>query len=184
MFLYPARDWHVHEMVFGFLPCVMTGFLLTAIPNWTERPPMRGVSLMLLWVLWLVGRIAIAASWFTPLASVIIDSAFLVVVAGIVWRQSLTKLGDLRRLTWLVTGKGHSIDARFPVVHIQPRLRNGRVSEIGFIEHLQTRTLTMLPQLSDQWVTARLRHSRIQDLNNDINSLHCFDRFSARRMVG
>ena len=87
MFLYPARDWHVHEMVFGFLPCVMTGFLLTAIPNWTERPPMRGMPLMLLWTLWLVGRIAIAASWFTPLASAIIDSAFLVVVAGIVWRE-------------------------------------------------------------------------------------------------
>ena len=30
-FLYPAREWHVHEMVFGFLPCVITGFLLTAI---------------------------------------------------------------------------------------------------------------------------------------------------------
>lgn len=32
-FLYPARDWHMHEMVFGFLPAVITGFLLTAIPN-------------------------------------------------------------------------------------------------------------------------------------------------------
>lgn len=86
-FLYPPREWHVHEMIFGFLPCVMTGFLLTAIPNWTERPPMRGMPLMLLWVLWLVGRMAMTASWFTPLASAIIDSAFLVVVASIVWRE-------------------------------------------------------------------------------------------------
>ena len=43
-FLYPARDWHVHEMVFGFLPAVITGFMLTAIPNWTDRPPIRGRS--------------------------------------------------------------------------------------------------------------------------------------------
>ncbi|MBA2485902.1 MAG: NnrS family protein [Nitrospira sp.] len=36
-----ARDWHVHEMIFGFLPAVITGFLLTAIPNWTDRPPIQ-----------------------------------------------------------------------------------------------------------------------------------------------
>ncbi|WP_162131588.1 NnrS family protein, partial [Bradyrhizobium liaoningense] len=31
------RDWHIHEMLYGFLPAVITGFLFTAIPNWTER---------------------------------------------------------------------------------------------------------------------------------------------------
>ena len=41
-FSLPAREWHVHEMVFGFLPAVITGFLFTAIPNWTDRPPIRG----------------------------------------------------------------------------------------------------------------------------------------------
>ena len=51
-----ARDWHVHEMVFGFLPAVITGFLLTAIPNWTDRPPIRGGALKLLFSLWLAGR--------------------------------------------------------------------------------------------------------------------------------
>jgi len=50
-FLYPARDWHVHEMLFGFLPAVITGFMLTAIPNWTDRPPIRGHELMLLFTL-------------------------------------------------------------------------------------------------------------------------------------
>lgn len=39
-----ARDWHVHEMIFGFLPAVITGVALTAIPNWTDRPPSRGAS--------------------------------------------------------------------------------------------------------------------------------------------
>ncbi len=86
-FLYAPRDWHVHEMVFGFLPCVITGFLLTAIPNWADRPPIRGLPLMLLLTLWLAGRLAIAIPWFTPLASAIVDGAFLVVVAGIVWRE-------------------------------------------------------------------------------------------------
>ena len=86
-FLYPARDWHVHEMVFGFLPAVITGFLLTAIPNWTDRPPIRGYELMLLFTLWLAGRLLIAIPWFTPLVSAIIDVGFLVAVAGLVWRE-------------------------------------------------------------------------------------------------
>ena len=30
-------DWHVHEMLYGYLPAIVTGFLLTAIPNWTGR---------------------------------------------------------------------------------------------------------------------------------------------------
>lgn len=86
-FLYPARDWHVHEMVFGFLPAVITGFLLTAIPNWTDRPPIRGYELMLLFTLWLAGRLLIAIPGFTPLISAIIDVGFLIAVAGFVWRE-------------------------------------------------------------------------------------------------
>jgi uncharacterized protein involved in response to NO len=86
-FLYPARDWHVHEMVFGFLPAVITGFMLTAIPNWTDRPPIRGYELMLLFTLWLAGRVLIAIPWFTPLVSAIVDGGFLVAVAGLVWRE-------------------------------------------------------------------------------------------------
>jgi uncharacterized protein involved in response to NO len=89
-FLYPARDWHVHEMVFGFLPAVITGFLLTAIPNWTDRPPIRGHELMLLVALWLAGRLLIAMPWFTPLVSAIVDVGFLVAVAGLVWREIAT----------------------------------------------------------------------------------------------
>jgi len=89
-FLYPARDWHVHEMVFGFLPAVITGFMLTAIPNWTDRPPIRGYELMLLFALWLAGRVLIAIPWFTPLVSAIVDGGFLVAVAGLVWREIIT----------------------------------------------------------------------------------------------
>ena len=85
--LSPARNWHVHEMVFGFLPAVITGFMLTAIPNWTDRPPIRGPELMLLVTLWLAGRLLIAIPWFSPLVSAVVDVGFLVAVAGLVWRE-------------------------------------------------------------------------------------------------
>ena len=82
-----GRQWHVHEMIFGFLPAVITGFLLTAIPNWTDRPPIRGSELMLLFTLWLAGRLVTAIPWPSPSLSAVVDGAFLVAVAGLVWRE-------------------------------------------------------------------------------------------------
>ena len=86
-FLYAPREWHVHEMLFGFLPAVITGFLLTAIPNWTGRAPLKGVPLLSLWLLWLAGRMLLAWPWFGPLVAAIVDGAFLVVLAAFVWRE-------------------------------------------------------------------------------------------------
>ena len=50
--------WHVHEMLFGFVMAAVAGFLLTAIPNWTGRLPVRGLRLAALAGLWLLGRLA------------------------------------------------------------------------------------------------------------------------------
>jgi uncharacterized protein involved in response to NO len=103
-FLYPARDWHVHEMVFGFLPAVITGFLLTAIPNWTDRPPIRGLELLLLFTLWLAGRVLIAIPWLTPLVSAIVDAGFLIAVAGLIWREiAVSKSWDRTPIVVLVS---------------------------------------------------------------------------------
>lgn len=82
-----ARDWHVHEMVFGFLPAVITGFLLTAVPNWTDRPPIKGRELMFLFALWLAGRLVMAIPLCPSLLSALVDGAFFVTVAGLVWRE-------------------------------------------------------------------------------------------------
>lgn len=82
-----ARVWHVHEMLFGFLPAVMTGFLFTAIPNWTDRPPIRGVPLMGLFGLWVAGRCVMAVPSLDPVIAASIDGLFLVAVAAAVWRE-------------------------------------------------------------------------------------------------
>src|SRR3569833_4639952 len=59
---FSPRDWHAHEMIYGYLPAVITGFLLTAIPNWTGRLPLQGGPLLVLAVVWALGRIAVAVS--------------------------------------------------------------------------------------------------------------------------
>lgn len=76
--------WHAHEMIFGFAAAIIAGFLLTAVRAWTGINTPHGKSLALLWLLWLVGRILI---WTGPeYISVIVDSAFLPVVAIVLLR--------------------------------------------------------------------------------------------------
>lgn len=41
-----ARGWHAHEMVYSYVGAVLAGFLMTAIPNWTGRPPIAGMPLV------------------------------------------------------------------------------------------------------------------------------------------
>ena len=87
--LYPPREWHVHEMLFGFIPALIAGFLLTAIQNWTDRMPLRGMPLLVLFLVWLAGRLFIATGWLGLSIVTAIDGAFLVLLAAYVWREVL-----------------------------------------------------------------------------------------------
>ncbi|MBI5673255.1 MAG: NnrS family protein [Nitrospirae bacterium] len=87
LFLYSPREWHVHEMLFGYLPALIAGFLLTAMPNWTDRMPLRGVPLLLLFLLWLGGRLLMAFPWAGATTAAVVDGAFLVILATYVWRE-------------------------------------------------------------------------------------------------
>jgi uncharacterized protein involved in response to NO len=85
---FAPRDWHVHEMLFGYVAAVATGFLLTAVPNWTGRLPLQGLPLLVLVSAWLVGRIAVTLSaWIGWLPAAVIDAAFLVLLAAAVTRE-------------------------------------------------------------------------------------------------
>lgn len=85
---FSPRDWHVHELLFGYLPAVIAGFLLTAIPNWTGRLPLQGPSLALLVLTWLAGRYVVAFSdimgW---MGAAIVDATFLVLMTAAVLRE-------------------------------------------------------------------------------------------------
>lgn len=50
-------QWHAHEMLFGFAPAIMTGFLFTAVRNWTGLPTPAGAALAALAALWVLARI-------------------------------------------------------------------------------------------------------------------------------
>ncbi|MDH3288943.1 MAG: NnrS family protein [Betaproteobacteria bacterium] len=62
-YLLEGSHWHAHEMLFGYAFAVMTGFLFTAVRNWTQLPTPTGVPLALLAAVWLGGRVLALTSW-------------------------------------------------------------------------------------------------------------------------
>jgi len=85
---FDALSWHVHEMLFGFVNAAVAGFLLTAIPNWTGRLPVRGAPLALLAGLWLLGRIAcFISALLAPWLAVAADLSFPALLVAVVARE-------------------------------------------------------------------------------------------------
>jgi len=85
--------WHKHEMIFGFAPAVMAGFLLTAVRNWTGRPTATGTMLAGLLMLWIIGRVLMLTGPM-PVAAVV-DLMFLpaigVAIAVPIWQSGNTR---------------------------------------------------------------------------------------------
>ncbi len=75
--------WHGHEMVYGFAVAVMSGFLLTAVRNWTGLPTPTGIALGALALLWVLARVLILTGPETlaALADILFIPALLVAVA-------------------------------------------------------------------------------------------------------
>lgn len=87
---FAPRDWHVHEMLYGYLPAVITGFLFTAIPNWTGRLPIQGTPLLALVIVWILGRVAVVCSASLGWApAMLIDASFLLLIAAAASREIL-----------------------------------------------------------------------------------------------
>jgi uncharacterized protein involved in response to NO len=99
---YGALAWHAHEMIFGYTAAVISGFLLTAVPNWTGRRPVDGWRLLFLFLLWCAGRLAFLMIGLTsPLPAIVLDSLFLPCLFLVVARE--VALGrSWRNLTPLV----------------------------------------------------------------------------------
>ena len=86
--VFGALDWHIHEMLYGYVAAAIAGFLLTAIPNWTGRLPVSGWPLAGLAALWLAGRVAILCSGaIGGFAAAAIDVSFLVTLAAVAARE-------------------------------------------------------------------------------------------------
>ncbi len=116
----PLPFWHAHEMLFGFAAAGMAGFLLAAVPNWTNLPPLQGWRLGALFAVWLAGRIA---AWLSgllpPLVFAVVDVLFLpslaaAVLPGILRRSAKRNGVFVLLIAALVAGN--------VAIHVQPIL--------------------------------------------------------------
>ena len=81
-------EWHVHELIYGYVPAIVAGFLLTAVPNWTGRLPVTGTPLLVLLLIWACGRLAVFSSRLLgPGFAAGIDLLFLAALAAVIARE-------------------------------------------------------------------------------------------------
>lgn len=155
---FSPRDWHVHELLFGFVPAIVAGFLLTAIPNWTGRLPLQGLPLAGLVLVWLAGRYAVAVSasigW---LGTTVVDCAFLVLMAAAVAREIVAgknwkNLKMVALLSLLAAGNlGFHLEAHFKGIALYSS-RLGIATVLILILVIGGR---IIPSFTRNWLTRR-----------------------------
>lgn len=87
-----SSSWHAHEMLYGFAGAAIAGFMMAAVPKWTNVDSPIGMKLALIVLLWGLGRIGMFMAELDGqfAAFAYLDLLFLPVLAIIVARMILT----------------------------------------------------------------------------------------------
>ena len=93
--------WHSHEMVFGFSTAIITGFLLTAVQNWTGIPGIKGNKLIFLVVLWLIPRILMFVPSMVPDYIIIVSDLLLLPAVALVLATPVVKIKQWRNILFV-----------------------------------------------------------------------------------
>jgi uncharacterized protein involved in response to NO len=153
---YGVIAWHAHEFLFGYIAAVMTGFILTAIPNWTGRFPLQGKPLLALFGLWLAGRAAmLATDEIGTAVAAIVDCAYLVTLTGVI-TQEIIAGSNWRNLRVVVliglTAVANIVFQAEVVIYAAPTygLRLGVAAIVGLIMVVGGR---ITPSFTSNWMT-------------------------------
>jgi uncharacterized protein involved in response to NO len=111
-------QWHAHEMIFGFGLAGIMGFYLTAVPNWTGAPPLRGAPLIFLVALWLAARAALWLSGVLPAGLVAALAIAPPLGLGILVLPTLARARQPRNLMFLVIPS--ALAGAILLVHLEP----------------------------------------------------------------
>lgn len=89
--------FHGHELISGLVAAAIGGFLLTAVANWTQRPPISGPLLALLCGVWCLGRVV----FNQPALAAATDLGYWALLTGLIARE-LIQAGNRRNYKILV----------------------------------------------------------------------------------
>jgi len=102
-------QWHAHEMIYGYALAVISGFLLTAVRNWTGIQTLSGLWLLILFSLWITARILfLFGTLFVPIAvgfDLLFNLWLVVAIAiPIIQSKSWLQLAILAKLVLITAG--------------------------------------------------------------------------------
>jgi uncharacterized protein involved in response to NO len=152
--------WHAHEMLVGFAMAAIAGFLLTAIPNWTSRPPLTGQPLAWLILAWLGGRLAMAASGSLPEWIVApIDLAFPLLLFLLVLRE-IVAAGNRRNYPVVAIAAVLTLLNLFYHLGAEGRVPNAERTALHLITHTILLLVTVIggrvvPHFTANWLRDR-----------------------------
>lgn len=93
--------WHSHEMLFGFVPAIIAGFLLTAVQTWTNTPGVKGHQLLMLLLIWLSARVLILANLSVPVGVIMVLDLSFLPLTGFLLARPLIKIRQYRNMIFL-----------------------------------------------------------------------------------
>ena len=97
-------SWHGHEMVFGFAAAAIGGFLMAAVPKWTNCPPITGRRLLLMIGLYLAGRIGMLAGHGLDWADVLFLPVLAIFILADIHRVRNKRNYQIPAMLFLLTG--------------------------------------------------------------------------------
>ena len=156
---YGVLAWHAHEFLFGYVGAVLAGFLLTAGPNWTGRPPLTGGPLLGLVGLWLVGRLALLAYDRLGLIALGVDASLLIVAALWFAREIIAARNWLNlRVVALITALATAnVLFHWEVVHTGAASVSVRVALSLIVSLIMVIAGRITPTFTRNWLIARKR---------------------------
>ncbi len=158
--LEPVVFWHIHELIFGFTSAAIGGYLLTALPNWAQAPPVHGPVLKILLLFWIVARVSIASADLLPLPMLaMLNAPFFLALAALILSQTLQTGAWAKAPFGLIVLLIGASDIAFLIA-----LKNGHFQGVLDISHLALALVSLLvlivgsrliPAFTDNWLKQR-----------------------------
>ncbi|MCB0137950.1 MAG: NnrS family protein [Caldilineaceae bacterium] len=146
-----AADWHRSVLLFGMVPAILCGFLLTALPRWTGKPRASRKSVYSLLGLWLSSRVASVV--ISPAVGIGLAAAFLMyllILAG----GTVLAARDVRSLKIVLLLGAFCCSAAFTAssYHVDLALRMALAAIVGLMMIIGGR---LVPALTLAYAEAR-----------------------------
>jgi len=93
--------WHSHEMLFGFVPAIIAGFLLTAVQTWSGVAGVKGNELLYLVLTWISARVLIIANLSMPVEIIMLLDLSFLPLTGFLLARPLIKIKQYKNMIFL-----------------------------------------------------------------------------------